>query len=78
MSNMYLKKSFRAEIKVVIDLPISNCHKSHEWFQKSRLSITPYKYYFVWKLGDKSVTPPKPPTQALSVKTKNLLYITDI
>ncbi len=41
----------KRDIKLVMDLVINHTSHQHEWFQKSRAGIEPYKDYYIWREG---------------------------
>ena len=43
-----IKESDKRGIKIVMDLVINHTSSEHEWFQKSRKGIEPYKDFYYW------------------------------
>ena len=46
-----IKQAHARGIRLVFDLVINHSSDQHEWFQKSRQGIEPYKDYYIWKKG---------------------------
>ena len=43
-----VKEADRRGIKIIMDLVINHTSSEHEWFQKSRKGIEPYKDFYYW------------------------------
>jgi len=44
-----LEEASKRDIKIVMDLVINHTSDEHEWFEKSRRGIEPFKDYYIWK-----------------------------
>ena len=44
-------------IRIIMDLVINHTSDRHEWFQKSRKGIEPYRDYYIWRDGKKGKLP---------------------
>ncbi len=52
-----ISEANRHGIKIIMDLVINHTSIEHEWFEKSRECIAPYKDYYIWRKG-KGKKPP--------------------
>ncbi|MBI9010728.1 MAG: alpha-glucosidase [Clostridiales bacterium] len=52
-----LAEAAKCDIKIVMDLVINHTSDEHEWFEKSRQKIEPYKDYYIWKPDKKGKRP---------------------
>jgi len=41
----------KRDIKIIMDLVINHTSDEHEWFQKSRDPVSPYRDYYIWRPG---------------------------
>lgn len=47
--DLLLAEATKRDIKIVMDLVINHTSDEHDWFEKSRQGIEPYKDYYIWK-----------------------------
>jgi oligo-1,6-glucosidase len=48
----------KRDIRIIMDLVINHTSDEHEWFQKSREKLSPYRDYYIWRPGKPDGSPP--------------------
>jgi oligo-1,6-glucosidase len=57
MDRLFVEANKR-DIRIIMDLVINHTSDEHEWFQKSRDKLSPYRDYYIWRPGKKDGCPP--------------------
>ncbi len=52
-----IEQAKNRDIKIIMDLVINHTSNKHEWFEKSRNKIEPYKDYYIWRSGKNGKKP---------------------
>jgi oligo-1,6-glucosidase len=47
-----IREAAARDIRIVMDLVINHTSDEHEWFQKSRDRMSPYRDYYIWRPGN--------------------------
>ena len=46
-----LKEAHQRNLKIIIDMVVNHSSDEHEWFEKSKAGIEPYRNYYIWRKG---------------------------
>ena len=46
-----LKEAHQRNLKIIIDMVVNHYSDEHEWFNKSKAGIEPYRNYYIWRKG---------------------------